>query len=348
MNTITTAYVHRRLRAAAWILAILFGLLAPPAIAAQSAVVFMYHRFGETTHPSTNIRLEQFEAHLEELASGRYTVLALPEIVRRVRAGEALPDRTVAISIDDAFTSVYEAAWPRLRAAGLPFTLFVATDPIDRRAGGYMRWGQIRELANAGVTIGSQTATHPHMPTLSLDRNRAELEKSNARFEAELGAAPTLLAYPYGETSAAIMALAEEIGFEAAFGQHSGVVHPGDHRFYLPRFALNEQFGDRARFVLGAGALPLPVSDVTPSDPLLRTQLPAFGFTVDPGLGDLAGLACYASGQGRARLERLGERRVEVRLEEPLPRGRARINCTMPGPENRWRWYGRQFYVMPR
>ena len=330
------------------LLAALFAALAPPALGAQSAVVFMYHRFGEDTYPSTNIRIEQFEAHLEELASGRYTVLPLPEIVRRMRAGEDLPDRAVALTIDDAFTSVYEKAWPRLRAAGLHFTLFIATDPIDRRAGSYMRWDQIRELAEAGVTIGSQTASHPHMPTIALEQNRVDLENSNARFESELDVRPTLLAYPYGETSAAIMALAQEIGFDAAFGQHSGIVHPVDHPYYLPRFALNEQFGDRARFVLAASALPLPVRDVTPSDPLLRTQLPAFGFTVDPGLGDLAALACYASGQGRMRLERLGDRRIEVRLAEPLSRGRTRVNCTMPGPEKRWRWYGRQFYVMPR
>ena len=59
----------------------------------------------------------------------------------------------------------------------------------------------------------------------------------------------------------------------------------------------------------------------------------------------LSALACYASGQGKARLERLGPARIEVRLEKPLRAGRARINCTMPGNAGRWRWYGTQFYV---
>jgi peptidoglycan/xylan/chitin deacetylase (PgdA/CDA1 family) len=349
----TDLKMARRLRLPRALLAFILSIVALAGTAgstwaAQSAVVFMYHRFGENSYPTTNIRLDQFDAHLEQLANGRYTVLPVPEILRRTRAGEALPDRTIGITIDDAYLSVYQHAWPRLRAAGLPFTLFVATDPIDRGIGGYMNWAQIRELAEAGVTIGSQTATHPHMPAVPMARSRDELRISNERFTAELGAMPRLFAYPYGETSTALMALVRDTGFDAAFGQHSGVVHAGEDRYYLPRFALNEQFGDRARFVLGAGALPLPVTDVTPADPLLRSGLPAFGFTVDETVGDLAGLACYASGQGRARLERLGDRRIEVRLEEALPNGRARINCTMPGPENRWRWYGRQFYVMPR
>ena len=41
----------------------------------DSASVIMYHRFGEDRYPSTNIRLSQFEEHLELLTNGDYTVL---------------------------------------------------------------------------------------------------------------------------------------------------------------------------------------------------------------------------------------------------------------------------------
>src|SRR3546814_12205260 len=54
----------------------------------SGAVLLMYHRFGEDDLPSTSIRLSQFEAHLAELTSGRYRVMALPEIVARLRAGQ--------------------------------------------------------------------------------------------------------------------------------------------------------------------------------------------------------------------------------------------------------------------
>lgn len=319
---------------------------AGAAHAADSAVVVMYHRFGEGQYPSTNIRLDQFEAHLAEIQSGLYTVLPLAEIVRRIRVGEPLPERTLGISIDDAYRSVYAEAWPRLREAGLPFTLFVATDAVDAGGANFMTWDQIRELAAAGVTIGSQTASHPHMPDLSPERNRAEIEKSNARFEAELGRKPELFAYPFGEASRAVMDLVAETGFAAAFGQHSGVAHRTADRFYLPRFAFNEAFGDLQRFRLAGGALPLPIADLAPNDPMLAgNNPPAFGFTVAEGVGGLDSLRCFASGQSRTRVEHLGDRRIEVRLTEPFAPGRARINCTMPGPGGRWRWYGVQFYI---
>lgn len=326
------------------------GTFLLPAQAAEptsSAVVVMYHRFGESVHPSTNIRLEQFEAHLEELAKPPYTVLPLPEIIARLRAKQPLPDRTVGISIDDAFLSVYREAFPRLKKAGLPFTLFVATDPVDRGIGGYMSWDQIRELKKAGATIGSQTHTHLHMASSSVARNEADLEKSNARFQAELGEVPQIIAYPYGEYSLAVGKTAKDAGFTAGFGQHSGVLHPNADMSYLPRFAMNENFGGVSRFRLAVNALPLNVSDVSPRDPLLAldNNPPILGFTVHgEAAKGLSRLACYASGQGKARMERLGAR-VEVRLENAFAGGRARINCTMPTRSGRWRWYGLQFYV---
>ena len=93
---------------------------APPVRAESAAVIIMYHRFGEENLPSTNIRLEQFVAHIEELAAGGYTVLPIPDIIAALRTGTSLPNRTIGITIDDAFASVYREAWPRLREAGFP------------------------------------------------------------------------------------------------------------------------------------------------------------------------------------------------------------------------------------
>jgi peptidoglycan/xylan/chitin deacetylase (PgdA/CDA1 family) len=335
------------------ILALSLAVIAGAPLSAQtaepqsSAVVVMYHRFGESVHPSTNISLDQFEAHLAELSKPQYNVLPIPEIITRLKAKQPLSGRTVGISIDDAFLSVYAEAFPRLKKAGFPFTLFVATNPVDRRFGGYMSWDQIRELKKAGATIGSQTHTHLHMASTSPEQNRADLQKSNERFRSELGEAPTIIAYPYGEFSLAVGAVAKEAGYATGFGQHSGVLHPDADMAYLPRFAMNENFGGDSRFRLAVNALPLNVFDVSPLDPMLKRENnpPLLGFTVNgPADQRLSRLACYASGQGKARLERLGSR-VEVRLENAFPSGRARINCTMPTREGRWHWYGLQFYV---
>ncbi len=328
------------------LLAFALSAFAPIAAAANGAVIVMYHRIGEEAEfPSTSVSIEQFDAHIALLQSGGYTVWPLEKVAAALKSGQQLPDRTVAITFDDAYRSVYEIAWPRLKGAGLPATLFVATKSVDGGARGFMSWDQIRELKAGGLTIGNHTKTHLHMAAASLDRNREEIQTSRDRLEKELALRPTLFAYPYGEMSSAVRELVIGEGFIAAFGQHSGVAHGADDLFYLPRFAFNERYGDVARFRRAVDAMPLPVEGITPVDPLIVSNPPAFGFSVDTTLKGLNQLACYHSQLGKVNLTRLGKTRIEIRFEKRFKRGRSRLNCTMPGPDKRWRWFGRQFYV---
>ncbi|MBP2300425.1 polysaccharide deacetylase family protein [Azospirillum picis] len=310
-----------------------------------SAVVFAYDRFGEDQNPSISIRLDQFEAHLDELTDGDYHVLPLPGILEALRDGRTLPDRTVAITIDEASRSAFTEAWPRLKAAGLPFTLFVATDAVDRGSPAHMTWAEIRQLAAAGVTIGALGTSTQSMLARSPDQLAADLRRMAERFQAELGRPPALLAYPQGEYSLAVRQQVIDLGFTAAFGQQSGVLHAGADPWSLPRFVMNETYGSADRFELAANALPLPVSDLTPADPLISVNPPPLGFTIDGSVGSTAKLACFATGQGRTALERIAEDRVEVRIKEPFPPGRARVNCTLPADDGRWRWLGVQFLI---
>ena len=324
----------------------LVGITPKMALTAEpmrdSATIIMYHRFGEGRYPSTNISTERFEEHLTLLTNGDYTILPLPEIVETLKAGQLLPDRTVGISIDDAYLSVYENAWPLLKAASLPFTIFVATSPVERNLSGYMSWDQLRELKAAGVTIGSQTHTHPHMHRLSIERVREEIEISNQIFLNELGERPELFAYPYGEYSRFVIDAVKEAGFSAAFGQNSGIMHTDEDFFELPRFAFNEDYDALSRLRLAINGLPLKIKELTPDDMVLKENPPIYGFTLDEEMGPVSQLRCFASNHGKLEVSLLGLR-AEVRLPGPLPSPRGRINCTMPAGKERWRWYGRQF-----
>tara|TARA_E500000331_G_scaffold358558_1_gene426621 strand:- start:10227 stop:11201 length:975 start_codon:yes stop_codon:yes gene_type:complete len=315
--------------------------------AANSAVVIMYHRFGEDNFPSTSIRIKQFEAHIAELSSGKYNVLPLVEITARMREGRPLPDRTLGISIDDAYLSVYTEAWPRLKAAGLPFTIFAPTARLDQRSATNMTWEQLRQMHAQGADVGHHTVSHPHMPVASGERLEKEITRANERFQIELGYKPELFAYPYGEASAAIIERIKQAGFMAAFGQHSGVIGSSAENFYLPRFSMSDKYGDLDRLKLAINALPLVVSDITPTDHFIGSEArnpPAIGFTINADIKQQNSLSCFLSHAGRANVEKLGATRVEIRVQSAFPRGRTRLNCTMRTPDGRWRWYGRQFF----
>ena len=314
----------------------LFLAINNSVIAADYATVLMYHRFDEHKYPSTNIRIEQFEAHLYELANGNYNVWPLDKIVNHIQNGKALPDRTIAITIDDAYLSVFIEARPRLKALNFPYTVFVATQPIDRGHKGYMNWDQIRTLQDEGVLIGSQTKSHPHMHLISVADAEKELASSNKRFLTEIGQIPKLFAYPYGEYNLAIINVVKQAGFVAAFGQNSGIIHGYNGYYELPRFAMNEQYGTLERLSLAINGLPLKVNQIVPEDVVLNNKInpPNYGFTLAPEIANDRQLRCFNSLYGKLNVTIIGPR-AEVRLPGPFAQGRARINCTMPGADGR-------------
>ncbi len=333
------------------IIVLIIGFLSIPSKtvqAASSAVIIMYHRFGESEYPSTNIQLTQLDAHIKELKSGSYTILPITEIVEKLKAKKSLPDRTVGISIDDAYHSIYTQAWPRLKAAGLPFTVFISTAHVDNGSKHHLTWDLIRKMRATGVDFGHHTVSHLHLAKTSPAIIKQELKVANERFEKELGSKPKLFAYPYGETSRAVLNIIKKAGFIAAFGQHSGVINSLSDFSYLPRFSLNEKFGGKSRFRVLVNALPILVKDITPSDPLITiNNPPAIGFTLTGKLAspqaNLSRLSCFLNHEGRVKdLSILGPR-IEIRGQKPMPIGRTRLNCTMPTKQGRWRWFGHQF-----
>ena len=308
------------------------------------ASVLMYHRFGENKYPTTNIKMDQFSDHIKELIKTKYNVIKIQDGLNAIQNISLVKDRSVIITIDDAYSSVFNNAWPILKKYGLPFTLFVSTDVIDNKTPGYMSWEEIRILRDNGVTIGSQTKSHPHMHNLSENQIVKELEFSNSRFVQEIGSKPEIFAYPYGEYNLNVVKKIKINGFKAAFGQHSGVAHLSLGLHQLPRFAMNETYGNMKRFLLAVNAKPIPISDLSPKDPVIIKNPPFYGFTLSDTIKPKGIVRCFASNGIKSETKRLGKNRIEVRLEKPFPKGRGRINCTMSAGE-RWRWLGRQFII---
>ncbi len=341
-------------------LALLFVLSPVNAARAEErqAVVFMYHHFGVERYPSTNVRLAQFEAHLDYIADNGYQVWPLQKVVRYLREARPFPGRVVAITIDDAYTSVYREAWPRLRARGWPFTVFVATDGVDRGYTALMDWPQMREMAAAGVTFANHSASHDHLirrlpgedQAAWLGRVRADLLRAQQRLQAELGAAPKLFAYPYGEYTTAVADLVAELGF-TAFGQQSGPAGLGYDLRALPRFPMSERFAGMAGFESKIASLALPLAAVIPWEPVIGAENPPrLEVVVGEGPRRLDALACYVSDQGRAPVQwpDRAARRFAVRAEAPLPVGRSRYNCTLPSAQRgRFYWYSHPWFRLP-
>ena len=81
-----------------------------PALAADSAVVFMYHRFGEDRFPATSVRMDAFEAQLDWLADNGFEVIDLKRLLAFLDGDGELPDRAAVLTIDDAYATIHSKA----------------------------------------------------------------------------------------------------------------------------------------------------------------------------------------------------------------------------------------------
>ena len=332
---------------------VLFGLLGVPAYADDSAVVLMYHRFGEDRYPETNIRIKQFEAQLELLKQEEYVVLPLSRLLVALKGKESLPLNSVVITIDDAYRSAYEVAYPRLKEYGFPFTVFVSTDPVDKGLPGYMTWEQMREMVSGGASFANHGAGHLSMLTRikgesdsdRITRAAADVDKGRRRLSSELEPIPGVFSYPYGEFDRLIADKLQEMGY-ICFGQHSGAVGPGSDRRALPRFPIAEAYSDIAEFRTKIRSIPMPVEQLTPWEPAVMENRPEIEVSLGETDARLSELACFVSGQGRVPVQWIeAGKRFAVVPRLPLESGRQRVNCTVPRDDGRYLWFSHPWFV---
>ncbi|MCF6218268.1 MAG: polysaccharide deacetylase family protein [Gammaproteobacteria bacterium] len=339
----------------AWFSFFYFIIVTP--LWASSAVVLTYHRVGEDDIPTTNVTLEQFEQQLDYLQQHDFNVWPLSRILTLLLSGERLPERTIAITFDDAYLSVYTEAFPRLQAKGFPFTLFVATDPVDQGFRRYLSWPQLREMKAAGVTIANHSKSHAYMVrALAGETEReyqqrvmGEIENAQQRLMEELGDAPNFFAYPYGEYSTELMAIVKLLGYYG-IGQHSGAISAKSNPQAVARFPINEHYSDMADFALKVNSYPLAIAQQSIENPIWRGQhAPQLVIALEKSVEGVAELACYASGQGRMDIEWLDRERLQFSIQavKPLSVGRHRYTCTAPDSRRRYQWFSQLWVVMP-
>jgi len=326
-------------------------LLMPAAAATPHCVVLQYHHFSDSTPAVTSVTPAQFDAHLDYLATHNFQVLPLQQVVDALHSGTPLPDRCAAISVDDAYISVYQNAFPRLRARGWPFTVFVSTQGVDEEIAAYMSWQQMREMAGAGVTFENHGHSHDHLVRRRAgeseadwrQRVRADIETAQQRIGSELGRQPALFAYPYGEYDLDLAGIVGETGL-VGFGQQSGPIGALDPRTALPRFPMAARYAELPGFIDKINSLPMPLRTIDPVDPLLPLDQwrPLLRLRFAPGSYRPEAVRCWVNGSDQVDLRWPAEQpdTLEVQSRQNLPVGRSRYNCTMPasGQAGRFHW----------
>jgi len=311
----------------------------------KGVLSIMYHRFNENKYPSTNIKMDIFDKQMQMIKNLGYEFYD-PKLFEK-EFDEVKNKKKILVSIDDGFESFYEEAWPYLKKNNIPFILFISTQPVGKN--GYMTWSQIQEIERSELgTIGHHSHTHEYLIDMTNEDFITDIETASSIFKEKLGYIPSIFSYPFGEYSKFMKDYIAS-KFTIAFGQHSGVVDLNKDKFELPRFPINEKYGDLKRFKSVIDYNPLEYKSLKPVEKKINNQTNPPSITVEffKNQKNLENITCYSNDGGNWKKTNLTfkDNFMNINLNEKFVPRRGRVNCSL-NDNGKWRWFGTQFSIV--
>ena len=304
----------------------------------------MYHRFNEDKYPSTNIQMDIFKEQIQIIKKLNYDFYDPGDLEKNFLIPKF--SKKILLTVDDAFSSFYKHAWPYLKKNRIPFILFVSTETIGKF--GYMNWNQIKEIEKENfVYIGNHSHTHDYFVDLSHEYFLNDMEKANRIFSKELGYNPIFFSYPFGEYSNKIKKYISK-NFKFSFGQHSGVIDLNKNKHELPRFPINEKYGDIKRFKFLINLEPLQYKEMAPDEKYLNIENNPPDFFVEffDNQKNLKNINCFSNeGVNWQKSDITIKKKIlTINFKNKFLSRRGRINCSL-NDDGTWRWFGFQFSI---
>jgi peptidoglycan/xylan/chitin deacetylase (PgdA/CDA1 family) len=195
----------------------------------QTIPILTYHRFAEDCNSLLCLRSSTFENQMRYLKENGFHVISPDELLAFLENEQRLPKKSLLITMDDGYRSVYEVAYPILKKYEFTATLFIYTNfvGVSKMA---ITWDQLKEMKADGFSIGSHTIYHSDL-TISKDgeteadwmtRIHKELYGSKKIIDKKLRQDTYLLAYPYGKYDQHSINIAKEAGYKIAMSVQRG------------------------------------------------------------------------------------------------------------------------------
>ena len=206
--------------------------------------ILMYHRIGRigpelaSITQRLSVTLGEFAAQMRWLKRNNFHAVTQEQAFAALERGATLPSRPIMITFDDGYRGVWANALPVLMRMHMPATAYVITSRISNGDPSFLTWGQLRVLDRNGVTVGSHTATHPDLTTLSDAQALAELRTSRHVLERHLKRPVQWFAYPAGAHDARIVGLVRRAGYVLAVTTQPGTEQSAQAPLELHRYEV--------------------------------------------------------------------------------------------------------------
>lgn len=205
------------------------------------AKVFIYHRFDDPKHQSTNTNTstKELKAQFEYFKTNNYEVVPLEKILNKLKNKEDIPSNWVALTIDDTYKSFYQNGLKLFKEYNYPFTLFVYVEATENRYGDFMTWDELKEVKKYGE-VELHSYSHPSLIKLSNEDIAKDTQKAIDIFEKNMEYKAKIYSYPFGEYDDRVKNEILKFGFDSILNQNNGSVNSKSDIFNINRIALVE------------------------------------------------------------------------------------------------------------
>lgn len=221
---------------------------APASNDGVRVTVLGYHHFSKTKEATEMIiPTEKFRNQMLAIKELGLNVISLEDFTSWKRGEKKIQDKSVLITIDDGWKSVYTDAYPILKELDFPFTIFLYTNYIDGGASA-LTIEMIKEMQKHGCSIGSHSVSHPYPATVKAERAKGsdafasylqkEMGESRKTLERQFGGKVRSYAYPGGFFTGEMLPIATESGYECLFTVMPGKAMLTTSSFTLPRYVI--------------------------------------------------------------------------------------------------------------
>lgn len=186
----------------------------------EGVAVLAYHKIGYD-NDRYSVPTVEFDAQLAYLKQQGYTTISLLEFAKAKKGKFTLPDKPLVITFDDGYEDNYYTALPILEKYGMKGTVFMVVNDIGKK--GYLTLAQLKEMERRNFEIGSHTANHLPLSTLTPEKKKEEIEISKLLLEWKGLKTVFFLAYPNGDYDAESRALLKESEYLGALTGESGL-----------------------------------------------------------------------------------------------------------------------------
>jgi peptidoglycan/xylan/chitin deacetylase (PgdA/CDA1 family) len=207
--------------------------------------IILYHNIdGKGAY---SIRLEDLRAHFQMLKDQDISVISLSGLMSRLENPVKFDKKSVVISFDDGYSSMYTKLLPLAKEFGYPVTLFVYVNAVSEN--GKMTWEMLRKLDREGVDIQCHSISHEDLERLSgkntpesREKMFSELYVSKQIFELYMNKKMKFFAFPYGRYDLKVVEASKNAGYLRVFSTDYGSNLITNNNFCLRRHHIKSNF----------------------------------------------------------------------------------------------------------